>query len=427
MRVDPVELAVIGPILFGDDLAISKVDELGQLGFESKHFTHPACQIVWDKVKEFMNHGVFTLEKLQSFCLNCEGIHQDHVNRALFLSDAIKSGSSLTMAENALELMERHLRQETEVAIASVPKTNANAMLDELESKLSLLRSKGASARKDEKLEACKELHEEIDAMLEGRKRMKSSHVPTWDSAFGGLPEANLVVISGRPGGCKTSCAEQIIDETVRRNEPVLYIQRELSRSRAIGRLACRRARVPWCKFENKTMNKEESLRLKKEVEIYEKLPLFLAPARNCNSFTISPLVRYHAKHHEVKLVVMDYVQLIDVPKGLDKRIAIGDVTRALKLAANETKATIIAIAQLSRNSEKSGDRPSLSDLKESGDIEQDADVVLSFWLSKDRNDQPRWPVNWSILKNRNGALGDSEVMFDGPSMSFLGRTTQNI
>ena len=425
MRTDPVELALIGPILFGDELALSKVDELGNLGFESKHFTSQACQIIWDEVKILLNQGVYTLEKLQSFCLNCKAIHYEPVSRSIFLSEAIKTGSSVTMSENALELMERHLRQETEIAIASVSKVDSGSMLDELESKISVLRSKASTTRKDEKLEACRELHEELDLMIQGKKSMKSSHVQVWDQAFGGLPDANLIVISGRPGGCKTSCAEQIIDAAVRLGEPVLYIQRELSRSRAVGRLACRKIQVPWSRYENKTLTREESLKLKAETTTYEKLPLFLAPAKNCNSYTVSPLIRYHAKHHGVKLVVMDYVQLIDVPKGIEKRIAIGDVTRSLKLAANETKATIIAIAQLSRGMEKTGERPNLSDLKESGDIEQDADVVLAFWLKEDRKDQSRWPVNWSILKNRNGALGTTEVMFDGPSMSFLGVTTK--
>jgi replicative DNA helicase len=328
------------------------------------------------------------------------------------------------MTENAIELMERHLKQETEIALASIADKSGKEILDALEAKITVLRSKASLSRRDEKLEACKELKAELDAMLAGKKSMRSSYLPVWDQAFGGLPESQLIVVSGRPGGCKTSGCEQIIDETVRRGEPVLYIQREIARSRAIGRLACRRVRVPWARIENKTATNEETVKLKREVELYEKLPLYLAPAKNCTAYTISPLIRYHAKHHGVKLVVFDYVQLVDVPKGVEKRIAIGDVTRTLKLSANDTGATIIAIAQLSRNVDKTGDRPTFADLKESGDIEQDADVVLAFWLPRDRNDEPRWAVNWSILKNRNGPLGTTEVMFDGPSMSFIGRTT---
>jgi replicative DNA helicase len=214
-----------------------------------------------------------------------------------------------------------------------------------------------------------------------------------------------------------------MIDETVRADEPVLYVQRELSRSRAIGRLAARKVGIPWNRVELRRMKGDESERLEQSVLQYRnKFPLHLATIGRCNASTIGPLIKLHKKQHGCKLVVVDYIQLIDVPRGVERRVAIGDLMYAMKRAANETGVTVIAIAQLDRGLDKSADKPRLADLRESGDIEQNADSVLALWTSMDRNEASRWPVNWSILKNRNGGLGTEEIIFDGPSMSFLGK-----
>jgi|GEM_PF-5763643 len=421
---NPIELALIGPLLLGDSLALEKVDELSQVGFNSKHFQSHACRAVWEHVRELLAKSAFTCEKLLDFCLNNERVGIDPVERSMWIAEAQKSGLAVNMTEHALTLMERSLRQETLEAIDSVPKDSAQQILDELENKIFTLRSKATHTQTDEKLEGIKELQEELTLMAQGKRVMRSSHVDIWDKTFGGLPDAQLIILAGRPGGGKTSLAEQLIDSMVRNGEPCLYVQRELSRSRAVGRLAARKAGVAWSRFETKTMNRQQVDQLYRSIKEYERLPLYLAPVKTCNAATLAPLIRYHARHHGVKFVVMDYVQLIDVPRGMERRVAIGEVTRSLKLTANETKATIIAIAQLSRDTDK-GDKPTLSSLKESGDIEQDADVVLALWCKENRDGMDCWPVSWTILKNRNGSVGTGEVMFDGPSMTFKGKAQQ--
>ena len=160
-------------------------------------------------------------------------------------------------------------------------------------------------------------------------------------------------------------------------------------------------------------------------VKEYLKHPLHLEPAAACNGDNIGGMVRHHVRQTGAKLVVMDYLQLVDCPKGVEKRIAIGDVCRALKLAANDTGATILAIAQLNRNQDRNRTRPTLSDLNESGDIERTADVVLGLWEKEDRESRSRYPIEWSILKNRNGGHGDAAMLFDGPTMSFLGHAPE--
>lgn len=425
---DPVELSMVGPFLLGEDSALFKMVEISNLGFTSDHFQSRACRSIWTKVLSWIEHGVFTREKLLSHCLKSDDIQLDPPSRSMWIAEACEIGSPIHMVENAIELMERKVRRETEEAIQRLPSESkgASELLDALEFKLSELRLKTLGRNEDEKLAACNELHTELEAMIEGKgSPLEQSNVIPWDQCLAGLPKSQLIVLAGRPGGGKTALAEQVIDEALHRHIPVLYIQRELSRSRAVGRLAARKAGIPWSSFELRRLSKQQAVKLNTSVSLYKELPLFLAPIGTCTGASVASMVRYHAKQHGVKIVVLDHLQLIDSPRGVELRHAIGDVTRALKLAANETGVLAIAISQLSRLQERSEQKPKKSDLNESGRIEQDADVILALW-NKERDDNAiRWPVNWSILKNRNGAEGTVEVIFDGPSMSFLGRISK--
>lgn len=424
MTLDPVELAMVGPFFLGDSQAIYSYEQVTQLGFKPSHFATRACAVVWEKIGSMLDDGTFTPERLLSFTLGSIDVASEPSERSVWINEASKAGSSSTMNIHAMEIMERHLRTETEISIASVKGDKGSEMLNDLENKLAELRAKVIVTKRDEKMEACQELRDEINACLDGLKRLRSSFIPVWDQCIGGLPDAQLIIVGGRPGCSKTSLCEQILDASVRNGIPALYIQRELARSRAIGRLACRGANVPWWKVEKRVFSRDEGNRLNQAIEEYESLPLYLDAISTCNGTTIGPTIRYHHKQHGIKLVVLDYVSLIEVPKGEQRWAAIGDLTRAMKRAANDTGATVIGIAQIGRDQEKRNEKPHLSDLRESGNIEQDADVILALWLQEDNENQSTYPVRWSVLKNRNGGKGSIDVMFDGPRLSFLGEAT---
>lgn len=424
MMIDPLESALIGPLLLGLDGIEDAVAATEATGLTPEHFTSSACREAWVQARQWMGEGAYTPDKLFEFALKNSAFGLEVVDRSLWIHDVNLRGNHLSMPTNALAIIERHLRHQTQEAIAGASQGTANEILDQVEASLASLRSKALKTHLNEKEEACRDLHEELNSIERG-EQLTQTGVRVWDTTLRGLPHSQLIVIAGRPGGGKTSLMEEVNDCLVRKGEPVLYIQRELARTRAIGRLACRKARVPWSKVENRTLTKDELGRLREEVSVYEKLPLYLAPISKCNAATLTPLIRLHAKQHGVRLVVLDYLQLIDVPSKTEKRIAIGDVAHALKLAANETKCTIVAISQLDRGLDRTCSKPTMADLRESGDIEQNADMILALWLKKETEDgASRWPVNWSMLKNRNGGRGTAEFMFDGPSMSFLGVVT---
>lgn len=417
-----IEAALAGPIFTGESLALDYLDQLNISGFNVKAFKSQACAEVWKKATELRAEGTFTREKLLDHCLKSHWFGPTPYDKSIAVSEIVKHGIAFSMNEHAAILMNRLAAEDVREALAHVETDPDSIDIDGIEGKISEIRSRQLTKAVNEKEAACAELLEEMAALQRGENSMPMTGVQVWDQVLGGLPPAQLIVVAGRPGGGKTSLSEQIIDAGVRNGTPVLYIQKELSRSRAVGRLAARKAGVPWSKVEMRKLSQPEISRLQRSIGEYEKLPLYLAPAASSTTANIASLVRFHAKQNRVRFVVFDYVQLVTVPKGMERRNVIGDITRALKLVANETGVTVIAIAQLSREAERSETKPTLSHLKESGDIEQDADVVLALWNSEDRAERSRWPVNWSILKNRNGPQGTVEVMFDGPEMSFLGR-----
>lgn len=423
--LDPVEKAIVGPFILGDSDCVSGFEDITQLGFKDSHFNSLSMRTAWRRIGDMINEGAYTPERLLSFLNESEAIGANLQERALWVYHVSKCGTIQHLRIHAMDVMEKHLRQEADIAMSHLQnkKGSGTEVLNDLELKLSELRGKGALVRKDEKLEACEDLKQEIEAMMNGSSLVRSSYVPIWDKCIGGLPDAKLIIISARPGQGKTSISEQLVDNSARAGIPVLYIQRELSHTNAIGRLACRKASVPWWKVEKRKCSTEESNRLLYEIEKYKTLPLYL----NCNGIingsTIGPIIRYHAKQYGIRLVVLDYITLIDIPKGVERWVAIGELTRAMKRAANDTGCTCIGLAQLGRDQEKrkkEHSKPTLSDLRESGNIEQDADIVLGLWV-KEESEDSQYPVMWTVLKNRNGAKGTTEVLFDGPKMEFLG------
>lgn len=419
--IDPIEAGIVGPIILGLDGFQDAIEKAELVGLKPEHFTLRACREVWVTARKWIAEDCFTPEKLLSKMLSDPIFGDVPVDRSMWISEVSLKGSHHSMESNALALIERSLIQEAKEALAKPSSGSSNEILNEIDAKVAALRQKAVKTNLSEKDEACDELLAELASIQRGES-LPQAGVQAWDMFLRGLPKSQEIVIAGRPGVAKTSLVEDIIDNQVRSGNPVLYIQRELSRSRAIGRIACRKAQVAWSKVESRTVSKEESDRLEKEVKVYKNLPLHLASIGKCNASTLGPLVKLHAKQHGIKLVVLDYLQLIDTPAKTEKRVALGEAAHTLKLAANTTGCTIILLSQLDRGLDRTMAKPTMADIRESGDIEQNADMILALWMSQERQEgDSKWPVNWSLIKNRNGGLGSAQFMFDGPRMSFGG------
>lgn len=426
------ELAILGPILIGEPncLAWNEIDNLESMGLSHESFASPCCREVWKVIVDLKRTSSMTAEKLMELLNALDVLGPTLPERILWQHEAHLMGIPATMQINAKHVMNVRARADAvelagDMATRSAdPSITPDEIVSEFETKLREVSAKGFDSI-DAKEKACNELDAEIEAKEKGEKsRGVETKMKIWDKAFGGLLPSHFYILASRPGCGKTALSEQIIDSMLAQAHPVLNFQRELSPFRAVGRMAARKADVVWSDFEKGKLNPAELMRLRTAVNAYRNYPLIQADVTRCNGPIIHSLILRHARISKIQLVVLDYIQLCDVPKGSDRRNAIGDLSRHLRLASNETGIPIIAIAQLNREQEKGDRKPKLSDLKECGDLEADADAVLSLWSAEDRGSNARWNVNWSIMKNRSGSLGDIVCTFDGPSMSFLGEVT---
>lgn len=426
------ELAILGPILIGEPecLAWQEIDTLEAMGLSAESFSSPCCREVWRVILGLKQAGSMTAEKFIEALNQMEILGQTLSERIGWQGEAWLMGIAATMASNAKEVMTVKARSNA-VELAgdmatrsSDPSITPEEIVSEFEIKLREVSAKSFDSV-DAKDSACDELDREIEAKEKGEKgRGLATGMKVWDNSFGGLLPSHFYILASRPGCGKTALSEQIIDSMLSQGHPVLNFQRELSPFRAVGRMAARKADIAWSDFEKGKLNPAELMRLKTAVNAYRKYPLIQADVTICNGPLIHSLILRHHRINKIKLVVLDYIQIVDIPKGGDERTAIGEMSRHLRLASNETGIPIIAIAQLNREQEKGDRKPKLSDLKSCGALEQDADAVLGLWAAEDREGKSRWSVNWSIMKNRSGALGDTAILFDGPSMSFLGEVT---
>lgn len=433
MNIPQTELALIGPILIGEPgcMAWEQIDDLEMLGVKPEVFSSKTCGMAWGLILSIRLSGTFTKEILVESFNATEWLGGTLAERIQWQAEAYKHGTAMSMKENAKAVLDAYARRlAAEMAGDMASKSGDMSLspaeiVSEFETRLRQVNARGFDSV-NAKANACDELDAEITAREKGER---GRGLPTgnrlWDNAFSLLP-SHFYLLASRPGCGKTALSESIIDGMLAQGHAVLNFQRELSPFRAVGRMAAKKADVVWSNFEKGRLNPAELMRLRMAVSLYRKYPLIQADVTQCTGPILHSLILRHARTDNIKLVVLDYIQLCDIPKGDGaERLAIADMSRHLRLAANETGVPIIAIAQLNREQEKGDRKPRLSDLKSCGSLEQDADAILALWNSEERGDSPRWNVNWSILKNRSGALGDTVASFDGPTMTFSPTTNR--
>lgn len=427
--LDPIEAALVSPIVvYGDSTVTATIPELVAAGLEPTDFDSRKNQTLWLKTIEWCEEGNFTREKAISYCLESDTFGQSKEDRSMWLYKLSKFGYLEDMRKHAADLIERRMAREIKAKASSLPDGSADSMLKKLESDVIEMRSQMFSLnRNSATVEGWIELEAHIESIRQGRKPMVPSGVKVWDEIVGGKPKSQSVILAARPGLGKTSLAEQIIEAALIKGEPVLYIQMEIAPWRALGRIISKASGVSWSKAEHGNMSPDEIRRFEIKRAEYMKTPIHIEQASRIQPAALGTIISSYHRRFGTNLVVVDYIQLINCPRGMERRIAIGEASRSLKLAANDTGCTVLCLAQLNRTTDRDKTKPNMSDLKESGDLEADADVILALWPAEDTENKSRYLVNWSLLKNRNGEKGTDTVMFDGPSMSYVGISKRSI
>jgi replicative DNA helicase len=235
------------------------------------------------------------------------------------------------------------------------------------------------------------------------------------DGLLSGLQEGNLIVVAARPGVGKSSFVTNLARNiSVDAQAPVGLFSLEMSRWEIGMRLLCGEARVPWDRIRNKRVGAEDWSNIVGAAERLHDAPLSIVDSGNVTIVDIRARARrLSTRKQGLGLIIVDYLQLMSHHRRVDNRQQeIAEISRSLKLLAKELSIPVIAVSQLNRDPERRQDkRPQLSDLRESGAIEQDSDVVI--FIHRDDSDQAtKGMANLIVAKHRNGPTGDIPLTF---------------
>jgi replicative DNA helicase len=241
------------------------------------------------------------------------------------------------------------------------------------------------------------------------------------DTVTSGLNKSDLILIAARPGMGKTSFAINIATNVARRGDrEVAVFSLEMSREQLATRMLSTEALVDSHKLRSGFLTNEDWVRLATSAGVLSGLPMYFDDTAGITVQQIKAKLR---RMKNVGLVVIDYLQLMTSTLKTDNRVlVISEITRQLKIMAKELDIPVILLSQLSRGPESRNDkRPMLSDLRESGSIEQDADIVMFLYRDAYYNKDSETPniSECIIAKNRHGETGTVKLVWDGQFTRF--------
>ncbi len=296
-------------------------------------------------------------------------------------------------------------------------------LLDKAESSLfavSQARSREAFAHIKKSLEEAfdrlDELHKNPEAV-----RGVPTGFKTLDERVGGLQESNMIVLAARPSLGKTSLALNIAQFAATEHKiPVGIFSLETSRSQLVHRMLSAQSDLDAWKLNTGRLEEEDFKRLGEAMGVLAEAPIFIDDTPALTVMEMRTRARRLQMEHQIRLLIVDYLQLAR-GRNLENRVQeVSEISQALKNLARELNIPVLAVSQLSRAVEARGEaRPQLSDLRESGSIEQDADIVM-FLYREDPEDREN--VRLYVAKHRNGPTGEFPLFFKGDRTKFFER-----
>lgn len=244
-----------------------------------------------------------------------------------------------------------------------------------------------------------------------------------------GFQKSDLIIIAGRPSMGKTALGLNIALNIIKQSKlPVLFFSLEMAKEQIMYRLLSIETNLSQSRLKSGKLYQNDWTKLNKVIKIISKLPFFIDDTPDLSIQDIQSKIKTILfEQTQIGLIIIDYLQLMQNPKlKTENRVQeLSNITRGLKNIARQFNIPIITLSQLSRNVESRVDKkPILSDLRESGSIEQDADLVLMLYKNKNLNIKQNYEdyylTELIIAKQRNGPIGSIQLKFDQKKMKFL-------
>jgi len=303
----------------------------------------------------------------------------------------------------------------------------ADELLDKAEAEIFALTQRHLSRSFTPVKEALAESFDRLDELHKQAEGLRG--VPTGfkdlDDTLAGMQKSNLLILASRPGIGKTSLALNIAQNlAVKHKRPVGFFSLEMSKEELVDRLLVAQADIDAWRLKTGKLTEDDFTKLSNAMGELAEAPLYIDDTPALSILEMRTKARRLQVEAGIDLLVVDYLQLAR-SRQLENRVQeVSEISQGLKNLARELKIPILAISQLSRAVEQRGGqkKPQLADLRESGSIEQDADVVMFIWREEEENTEN---INLDIAKHRNGPLKSLQLFFKGDRIKFYGRETK--
>ncbi|MBN1405642.1 MAG: replicative DNA helicase [Candidatus Omnitrophica bacterium] len=312
------------------------------------------------------------------------------------------------------------------VSEAYQSETAVDDLLDKAERLIFEIMTKKADISYMPVSEIVKDSIEMIDNLYQRKENITG--IPTgfdeFDIMTAGLQPSDLIVVAGRPSMGKSALATCIAEHAgIVEKIPTVIFSLEMAKGQLVQRMLCSHARVEFHKVRTGFLSQSDWPKLTNAASKLSDAPIFIDDTPSISVLELRAKARRLKSQHDIKLIIVDYLQLMAGPAWSENRQQeISEISRALKAIARELSVPVIAISQLSRAVESRADhRPQLSDLRESGAIEQDADVVLLLLREEYYNASPenKGLAELIVAKQRNGPVGTINLAFVGEYTRF--------
>ena len=308
---------------------------------------------------------------------------------------------------------------------------NIEHILDQAEQKIFSISQRSLTQDFSSVKKGLEEAYERLEKLHEGKGNVRGipTGYPDLDNIIGGMHKADLVILAARPSLGKTSLALNIARNIAAKEKICVGVfSLEMSRHDIVDRLIATEGKINLWKMRTGKLSKDgpdsDFSHIAEALASLSEMKIFIDDSPSPSVMQMRTMARRLQAEHQLGFLVVDYLQLIQPKTNNDNMVQqITEISRGLKSIARELDIPVLALSQLSRAVEQRGGHPRLADLRESGSIEQDADLVMFIY----REDRDRGKENSSrpniakilVAKHRNGPVGDCELFFDDQCASF--------
>ncbi len=312
------------------------------------------------------------------------------------------------------------------VTSAYDPGQDVDSVVDKAEQLIFDVSQKKVSNRFSALRDVIKSSIETIDSLYQRKENITgfATGFRDLDIMTAGLQPSDLIIVAGRPSMGKSALASCIVEHVgVVEKQSVAFFSLEMSKEQLVQRMLCSHARVDAHKVRTGFLSQADWPRLVSAAGKLSEAPIYIDDTPGITVLELRAKARRLKSQFDIKMIVLDYLQLMQGPaRSENRQQEISEISRSLKALARELNVPLIAISQLSRAVEQRADhKPQLSDLRESGAIEQDADVVMLIVREEvyNRTEENKGIADLIVAKQRNGPIGSMKLAFLGEYMRF--------